>query len=174
MVSTTITDGNVYLFDGVVSSDNIIEANANEAVTIHAAKIDYDIQNEIGSYKKLVSRGDVGTKEPENKVRDTKKIEKVISVQGYLADEASESATQKRNNIISLMENKGALGLVWGTYGLSGRYQTLFNTSTKKVSVSKVKFTETAGMYADEDVTVESPPERKIDIQIQFVVGSSI
>ena len=171
MATTTIENGNVYLTNGTVSG-NTITHNTNEAVEIFSAKIDYDSNNELQSEPIPLSKGNRGVKTVHERVIDLKRFKKAITVQGLLVDEASESATAKRNNIISLAENKGGLRLVWGT---DGNYRTIFGDSnTDKVFIQKFKFTETTGYYGDVDVTAESPPERKIDIQLILVIGKDL
>lgn len=88
-----------------------------------------------------------------------------------MEDESTESANTKRSNLDTLGKTGNALTVVWGI----GNYQTSWksNTSPYGAFILKMMFTETGGIYG-ENVTGDSQPERKIDIQIQLVRGKDM
>ncbi len=196
MATTTITDGNIYVFIGTVST-NIITHNANELVKIHSTKIDYSYDNPIVFLPIPVSKGGRGVNTLLTRAIDLKRVKEVISVQGFLDDESGESATTKRDNLLTLGKSADwgstkpdnttggstdgsfarntSLAVLWGT---SGNYRTYWrpNDNAKINSgafILKMMFTETSGIVG-ENVSGDSQPERNIAIQIQLVRGKDM
>ena len=173
MVDTNIIEGCIYITTGnVKSSDtNVIESSANETVEIWSDKIDYDYQNTVAGIPITVSKGLRGTKDVETRAIDLKLVIISLSVNGQLADDTSESANTKRNNLLTLAKTKGGLRVLWG---LNGNYRTIFgNTNTDKAFITKMTFTETTGIQGDA-VTGDPQPFRKIGIIINFLIGKDI
>jgi len=139
------------------------------AVEIWSPKIEYDLDNQLINIPIPVGKDSVGTKTPYSRVIDLKRIGRAISVQGSLNDDADESATTKRNNLISLLEDKKGLSAIWGSF--RSNYLTQFGySSITKIFINKIKFTETAGIYG-EAVEGNPQPFRKIDVQLQLISG---
>lgn len=155
----TIINGCFYVSDGTT------------VVEIFSAKIDQNYDNAITQIPIPVSSGNRASGTPYSRVIDIKRIKEVVSVQGHLEDESTESANTKRNNLLTLGKTGDALTIVWGL----GNYQTIWqpNTPPYGAFILKMMFTETGGMYG-ENVTGDSQPERKIDIQIQLVRGKDM
>jgi len=163
----TIVPGNFYVSDGTTT------------VEIFSAKIDYNYDNAVGEIPIAVTpnQRDVlesASQEPYARIIDLKRIKEAISVQGVLGDESTESANTKRNNLLALGKTGGELTIVWNT----GNYQTLWLPETNPKDgtgafIKKMMFTETAGIYG-ENVTGDSQPERKIDVQLQVIRGMDI
>lgn len=170
MATTNIIPGTIYVTTGTISGD-VITHDANKAVEIWADKIDYDYQNTIGAIPIPVSKGKRGTKDVETRARDLKIVIISLTVNGSLADDSSESANTKRDNLLSMAKTEGGMKLLWGP---SGNYRTIFgNTSTDKVFITKMAFTETSGTQG-EAVASDPQPFRKIDIIINFLIGKDI
>lgn len=189
MATTTIVNGNVYVTALVDKSGNLTPSNAgvsgntithdsNKAVEIYSARIEYGYVNEIGGII-FKSRGNTDTNVP-NRIRDMKKIKKIVTVTGVLDDETSLRGITKRQNLLNMGEFDRALTLVWGT----GNYRTIFDASvnvdknnldatTHGVFILKMKFKETAGIYG---VPVASDPQpfTKHGVEIQFINGKDI
>ena len=170
MATTTIIPGNFYVTTGTVSG-NTITHDATKAVEIHSAKIDYDVANAVSNLPIPISKGNRGTTTPFERVIDLKRINKVVTVQGKLADDTAESGNTKRNNLITMLEDDGGVTIVWGP---SGNYRTIFgDTANDKAFFTKIGFTETSGTYG-EAVVGDPQPFRKIDVQVQFIMGKDL
>ena len=166
-MTTTIVPGNVYVTTGSVSG-NTITHDANKAVEIFSARVEYNYINKIGGFG-FKSKGNIDDDKP-RRIRDMKQIQKVITITGLLDDETSLKAITKRNNLLNLGEFERALTLVWGI----GNYRTIFLPSADKgVFILKMRFRETAGIYG-EPVIADPQPMTKHDIEIQFITGKDI
>ena len=166
-MATTIVNGNVYVTTGSVS-ENTITHDPDKAVEIFSARIEYNYVNAIGGFG-FKSKGNVDVDTP-RKIRDMKKIQKVITVTGILDDETTLRSITKRNNLLNMGEFERALTLVWGT----GNYQTIFKPSENKgVFILKMRFRETAGIYG-QNFAADPQPMIKRDIEIQFITGKDI
>lgn len=166
----TIVPGSFYLFNDSASlSTNSLTGGV--FVEIHSAVIEYDLQNEITAPPIPVV--DIGSEEPFQQVVDIKRIQKSITVKGVLEDDNvnSKNATSKRDDILTLLEDNNGINAVWGP---SGNYRTLFGDSTtNKIFINKVKFTESAGVYGDA-MTGDPQPHRKIDVHIVLFIGQDL
>lgn len=152
---------------GSISGDTITHAT-NKAVEIFSARVEYNYINSMGGFG-FKSKGNTETNIP-RKIRDLKKIQKVLTITGLLDDETSLRAITKRNNLLNMGEFERALTLVWGT----GNYRTIFLPSEDKgVFILKMKFRETAGIYG-ETVISDPQPLTKHDVEIQFITGKDI
>ena len=117
MATTTIVPGNVYiaslhdvdgnLISGSGVSGNTISHRANKAIEIFSARIEYGYINNIGGIL-FKSKGETETIKP-RRIRDLKKIQKVIVIAGILDDESSLRAITKRNNILDIAEFERSL-----------------------------------------------------------------
>ena len=175
MATTTIVNGNVYIAALHDTDGNLISGNGvsgttithrtNKAIEIYSARIEYNYINDLGGYG-FKSRGDTEEDKP-RKVRDQKKIQKVITVTGVLDDESALRAITKRNNLLNIAEFERSLTLVWGI----GNYRTLFTPDNDKgVFVLKIRFRESAGIYGT-SFAADPSPFIKYDIEIQFITG---
>lgn len=170
MATTTIIPGTIYVTTGTINGDTITHT-ANEAVEIWSDKIDYDYQNAVGGIPIPIPKGRRGDKDVETRARDLKIITISVTVNGGLNDDESESATTKRNNLLTMAKAKGGLKLLWGP---SGNYRTIFGeTEIDKAFITKMTFTETSGIQGD-TVTGNPQPFRKIGIIINFLIGKDI
>jgi len=167
----TVLRGMIYVTTGTVDG-NTITQDDGKAVEIFSPKIEFDLQNKIFKNPRPVASGDTGIIVPYDLIIDLKNIIRVILVTGILEDESGESAIEKRDNLINMMESQRGLKLLWG---LSGNYRTIFGeTDTDKIFVEKVKFTETAGKAGDADKAGDPGPLHKIEVQINFLVGKDV
>lgn len=174
-----ILDGFLYITTGTVKSNDTIDHVTNKAVEIFSEKIEYDYQNQSPIRPIPLSGGLIGTKEEGGKEpfainTGIKQIVEVISVQGFLTDGGSVSAKDKRNNLLSMAKNNRELTIVWGT--IANGDQTLWKRDVDNqqfgISITKMKFTETAGKYSES--STETTPLRKIDIQFQLTRAKDI
>ena len=177
MATTNIIDGNVYVTTGTVNGDTITH-ETNKAVEIFSARIEIGYINALGGIM-FKSRGNTATNVA-RRIRDLKKIQKVIIVTGHLDDETSLKGITKRNNLLNMGEFDIGWTLVWGR----GNYQSLFDASadvpsteleaiTHGVFILKMKFRETAGIYGSA-VSGDPQPMTKHDVEIQFIAGKDI
>ena len=166
--------GNIYITSGTVNTDNTITGGLT--VKIQTIKIDYNYDNPIGVVPISVSKGNRGTTNPHTRTIDLKRVNEVISVQGFLTDEALVSAKDKRDNLLALAKNTGELSVVWGYKHSSNDYQTVWRKGIAPYGafIKKMVFTETAGMYSEAPVggaSNQEPAERKMDVQVQLIRG---
>lgn len=171
MVETNIIDGNFYITTGEVKG-NLITHDDNKLVEIFSAKIEYDYQNQAPVRSIPLTGGQIGEKNPFSINIGIKKIVEVISIQGHLEDEDSESAKDKRNNLLTMGKKNRELTIVWGKTGDQTLWKRNTNSQEFGVSITKIKFTETAGKLSES--TVDTTPERKIDIQLQLTRGKDL
>ncbi len=173
MATKPIVNGVIYITTGTVSG-NVITYETNKLVEIWSAKIEYDYNNELISIPITVSKGNRGDITPFVRMIDLKRINEVITVQGSLEDEDSESAKDKRNNLLTMGKEDGALTVVWNED--SNNEQTLWTPDTSNNNyggfINKIKFTETAGKLSESKV--DTTPERKIDVNIQLIRGKDL
>ena len=175
MATTTTLPGNVYVaalhdndgnpISGSKVNATSIDHRANKAIEIFSARIEYGYVNAIGGYGQK-SRGQTETDKP-RKLRDMKRIQKVITVTGMLDDETSLRAITKRNNLLDVAENERLLTLVWGI----GNYRTIFSPdSNRGMFILKIRFREAAGIYG-ENFAADPQPLTKHDVEIQLITG---
>ncbi len=171
MTDTTIDAGNIYITDGSSTTTTITTTGSQKVVRITTTKSDYNYDNSIIQIPIPVSAGDRTSKTPYSRALDLKRIKEVISVQGFLADEETESAITKRDNLLTLGKNGDELTVVWGV----SSYQTLWERGVIPYGafILKMMFTETAGIVG-EPVSGNPQPERNIAIQIQLVRGKDL
>ncbi len=179
MATTTIVDGSVYvasLIDtdgnptGSISGDTITH-DANKAVEIYSARIEYNYTDDVGGIA-FKSKGKTDETKP-RRIIDLKRIIKTITVTGVLDDETSLRAITKRNDLLNMGEFQRTLTLVWG----NGNYRTIFdpvsNADKIGVFILKMRFRETAGIFGV-PVLGDPQPFTKTNVEITLVVGKDI
>jgi len=177
MVDTTIDAGNVYITDGTTNGTTITTTGSQIVIKIDpTTKIDYNLDNSVIPIPNPVSGGNRGTVNPFTRIIDLKKIAEVISVQGTLSNNANRRGITERDNLITLMKNRGELTVVWG----QGNYQTLFkkpgasdDVTLRGMAIVKLSFTEFAGIVGS-SFTGDAPPERQMDVQVQLIRGKDM
>jgi len=177
----TIDVGSVYITNSKDVTTTDISGNG-KTVKIRTTKLDQNYDNPVllipiplsfGNRKDAEDNED-GGKEPFARAIDLKRINEAITVQGFLVDEVSESSITKKNNLLILGKNKGALTLVWGQVP----YQTVWKPDKDPevnlgVFINKITFTETVGIVGD-TVNINAQPERNIAVQFQVVRGKDL
>ena len=175
-----IDAGNIYITNSTnVSTTDI---TGGKTVKIRTTKLDYNYDNPILVIPIPLSFGDrkdaedneEGGKEPFARGVDLKRITEAITVQGFLEDESDSSAITKRNDMLILGKNKGALTIVWGL----DPYQTVWKPTSSAeentgVFITKITFTETVGIIG-EPIPTNPQPERNIAVQFQVVRGKDL
>ena len=91
---------------------------------------------------------------------DIGRVKEIITVQGFLIDETTESAQEKKANLWTLTKDKSKVTIVWGT---GSRAQTASG------NINKVGTTETAGQIGESKTNYES--EKNFAVQLAFMVG---
>ena len=164
----SIDTGNLYITSGSVTGNTI---TGGTTVQIQTTKNDYNYNNALQKVPIPVSKGNRTTTTPYGRTIDIKRIDEAISIQGFLIEEPTSRAIDKRNDLITLGKTGDALTLVWG----QGNYQTIWkpDTSPYGVFIQKMMITETAGQ-AGIAYTGDPPPERSLAIQITFVRGKDM
>jgi len=99
---------------------------------------------------------------------DIGKVKEIITIQGYLVDDSTSSATQKKAYLITLAGDTRDVTISWG----SGS----FNQSAEG-NIQKVNFTETAGLLTDGTQIGASPttgnqPEKNFAVQLAIFIGT--
>tara|TARA_Y100000310_G_scaffold190777_1_gene190771 strand:+ start:1820 stop:2353 length:534 start_codon:yes stop_codon:yes gene_type:complete len=171
-IETTIEDGNLYITTGSVSG-NTITHDANKAVEIFAAKIEYDYQNTSPVRPIALSGGKVGLQDPIAMNTGVKMVVEVATGQGILIDDGDSTAVQKRDNLLTMAKLHKELVVVWGTTQ-SGQTLWKRDNDNKRygAGITKIKFTQTAGKYGE--TTGDTTGERKIDVQIQLTRAKDV
>lgn len=172
MADTEIDAGNIYITDGSIVGNNVISTSGSQKVVrIVTTKIDYNYDNPVFQIPIPLSPGNRSTTTSYSRAIDLKRIKEVVSVQGFLADEAAESAITKRDNLLTLGKTGDELTVVWGL----SPFQTLWQRGVIPYGafIIKMMFTETAGIVG-EPVSGSSLPERNIAIQIQLARGKDL
>ncbi len=177
--------GNLYITNG-----NLLNAAGNDSspytqisggttVQINLTqKIDYILQNVVTFIPIPISKGIRGTT-PYARALDLKRITETISLQGFLADEKTARAIDKRNSLITLMKTGNALTAIWGL----GNYQTVWRPNINPQTntgafFTKLQFTETAGLVGDAHTADAAAQQlfiaRNIAIQLQLGRGKDM
>src|SRR3990167_11530035 len=180
-MTTAIVDGIVYLTDGIVSGNNII--NETIAVAIFTNKADVIYENKLNVFPTPLSKGNTdptattptAQSTPYSRSVDLKKITESLTILGVLENESGESAITKRENLIRLGKYRRSLTVVWGL----GNYRTLWTDNPSKneygVFINRMQFGHEPGMIAgDSDVSNDPAPETKIKVNIQLTRGKDI
>jgi hypothetical protein len=170
---TEIDGGNAYLTTGSVSGNTITGGTTVKINT--TTKIDYTLQNDMSVLPSAISGGNRGNREPFSRIIDLKKIREELTITGTLAEETDERAITKRDNLIQMMRNEGALTLVWG----QTPHQTLIKVDTDNdlfgVFISRLGFSETSGFVGNEHTSDVSggtaKGERSTDVVIHLIRG---
>lgn len=136
-----IDQGNLYITTGTLNANPATTITGGTTVQINLTqKIDYILQNPIIFLAIPVSVGNRGNKTPSSRAIDLKMIRETISAQGFLAEDTTERAIDKRNNLIDFKRNKDALTIVWGR----GNYQTSWRPKVAPFGgfITKLQFTQ--------------------------------
>ena len=149
-----IDQGNLYITTGTLVGSPVTSITGGTSIHVNLTqKIDYIIINAIGFLPIPVSTGNRSTIKPFARAIDLKIITETLGVTGFLAEEETERAITKRNNLVTLMKEGNELKVVWGL----GNYQTVWKPSSNpKTSgdtggfITKLTFTEVAGKGAPE------------------------
>ena len=170
MPTKTLINGSFYLGSGSVTISGSTITYNDLLVEIHSGKIDHLYQNNLAIRPITESKGD-RPEEPITQITDLKKITETLTIQGFLEDETSESASSKKSNILTMGKNKGELNIIWN----QGEFQTYWfsnaNARQHGVFINRCLFTETAGKVGD---TANTAPERKIALTMTLVRGRDI
>jgi len=149
-----VDQGNVYITTGTLNGNPVTTITSGTTVHINLTeKVDHILINAVGFLPIPVSKGNRGAIQPFSRAIDLKTINETLAVTGFLAEEETERAITKKNNLIKFAKEGGELKVVWGL----GNYQTVWKPSNEpKVSgdtggfITKLQFTETAGKGAPE------------------------
>lgn len=137
-----IDQGNLYITTGTLNASPATTITGGITVQINLTqKIDYILQNPIIFLAIPVSVGNRGTTIPSSRAIDLKMIRETLALQGFLAEDTTERAIDKRNNLIDFSRNEDALTVVWGL----GNYQTSWRPKVSPFGgfVIKLQFTQT-------------------------------
>lgn len=179
MAATTLDAGNIYITDAPSSEITTTQINTGYTVIkIETQKIDYNYNNPVVKIAIPVSGGNRATKTAHSFIIDLKRIGEAISVQGFLADESTERAFTKRENLITLGKTKGELSVIWGLTNHQTAFKAKESAVLRGVFIEKMMFTETPGFVGESltaDVSAnECASERNIAIQITLVRGKDV
>lgn len=174
----SIDAGNIYITTGTVDGPPVTTITGTY-VKIATTKIDYNLNNPIAVLPIPVSKGGTpalqdNEQDPVQRAIDLKMIKETLAVQGFLEEETGERAITKRDNLLNFAKRERALKIVWGL----GNHQTLWQPEEDEkdgtgVFITKMVFTEVAGQVGV-GFTGDSPSERSIAVQIQFIRGKDM
>ena len=105
-MTTAIDPGNIYITSGTVSGNTI---TGGTTVDIQTTKIDQNMDNQVTILPIPISKGSRSSKTAYARAIDLKRIKEVVSVQGFLIEEPTSRAIDKKNNLLTLAKKGGAL-----------------------------------------------------------------
>jgi len=141
-MTVSVDGGNVYVFVGSIDASDVITGtnDDNDIVQISTVSVKHNFQKQITSldipvsFINQVRNG--GSSTPLTYLIDLLRIKRLITVDGWLDDEASQSALTKKNNIINLCQRGGNVQVVWGQNSTSTRQ--LYSGNFDKFEVAEV------------------------------------
>ena len=140
-----------------------ISATGQTSVTIWCTKLDHNLDKPIINIQ--IPRQTDGANSfsgtAVSYLIDIGRVKELISVQGFLIDDATTSATEKKANLMTITKDMSKATLSWGT---GNRAQTAVG------SINKVGFTETAGQIGESKTGYEI--EKNFAVQLGFMVGT--
>lgn len=143
-------------------SEVVISADGKTSVTIWVTKLDHNIDKPLVNIPlpRQKSSMDADTAWGSYLV-DIGRIKELITLQGTLIDETTESALTKKNNLFSIVGYKRAITITWGTGS---------NAQTRTGNISKVMTTETPGIVGEQQSGYYS--EKNFAVQLSLMVGT--
>lgn len=147
-------------------------------VKIWVTKLDHNVDKSLADFPvvRLVSAQD-SEQEPDSQLLDIGRVKEVITVQGYLVDESSESAQTKKTNLLKIVYHERSITVAWGTPDTAVPDNPRGREQSYTGNISKIGFTETAGI-----IGIQQGPagdtgyysEKNFAVQFSLIVGTSI
>lgn len=148
----------------------VLTASGFTSVTIWCTKLDHNFDKPLFDIQ--IPRNDqsmTSQTKPATWIVDIGRVKEIITVQGMLIDETTESALTKKWNLIKLMRYSKAVTISWGT---GNNAQTDKDKNVDIVgNINKVMFTETAGIIGSQQAGYYS--EKNFAVQFGFIVGTA-
>lgn len=117
-----------------------LSASGVTDVVIWATKVDHNFDKPFYEFNR--PRQDI-SEPPDTLIVDIGTLKEIITVQGWLDDEPTSAAEEKKNNLLNMIKNKRIVTATWGG-GVdgsgSGRKQTLSG------NIKKIGFQEVMGI----------------------------
>jgi len=153
-------EGEITLTGGKLVSGSFT-AGDTSAVKIWCNKLDHSMDKPIIAIPLPNQKAsmDAGVA-PTTLLIDLGRINRIISIQGFIIDETTESAQVKKDNLITTIEKYRTVQLTWGT---GSRAQTYLG------NIQKIQVTETPGIIGAQATNYES--EKNFAIQLSFIIG---
>ena len=140
-----------------------LSATGKTSITIWCTKLDHNLEKPIINLpiprQTDGSNGFSGT--ATSYLIDIGRVKELISVQGFLIDDSTTSATEKKANLITIMKDMSKVTISWGT---GNRAQSAIG------NINKSMITETAGQIGESKTGYEI--EKNFAIQLSFMVGT--
>jgi len=147
-----------------------ISASGFTSVVIWCTKLDHNIEKPVIAIdlpaNKAAIKGDKSSLDRwETYLIDIGKVKEIITIQGMLIDETTESALEKKNNLFLITGNAvtedDKATITWGTSS---------NEQTRNGTINKCMITETPGIIGVQKSGYYS--EKNFAVQLAFIIGT--
>jgi len=159
-------EADITITGGTIVSDSFVSEGVS--VDIWTTKLDHNLDKPLISVEKPRSAtdkkedADAGLPEGwESYLIDIGKVKEMITVQGMLIDETTESALEKKKNLMRIFGNHDSIQITWGTGN---------NAQTYAGSGTKCMVTETPGIIGIQKSGYYS--EKNFAVQFAIQVGT--
>lgn len=145
----------------------VISASGFTSVTIWTTKLDHNLEKPIIDIQ-LPEQKDAVDADKDSLARwasyliDIGRVKEIITIQGMLIDETTESALEKKENLFKICGNSRTTTVSWGIGS---------NIQTRTGNISKVMVTETAGIVGTQKSGYYS--EKNFAVQLALIIGTA-
>ncbi len=154
-----------------MAGEQIVTLSAEDtSVEIFTTKLDHSLDKPIVGIAIPRQKSAMAAIDSSVYLIDLGRVNQVISIVGYLDDEGTISAKDKKTNLITLLENHRVITLTWGT-DTSGKSQ---NKQEYIGNIQKVTITETPGIVVGSDgvATAGDSTEKNFAVMLSFLIGA--
>ena len=138
-----------------------ISATGQTSVEVWCTKLDHNVDKPLISIQVPRQKARMDAEDaPVNYNIDIGRIKEIITVQGFLADDITTSAQERKDNFLKIVYYERNPTITWGTGSRQQSYSG---------NINKVGFTETAGILGQQKANYES--EKNFGIQFALMIG---
>ena len=145
-----------------------ISASGVTAVTIWATKVDHNLDKPLIDIQipQQTDGANGFAGNSETYLIDLGRVKEIVTIQGMLIDESSDSALDKKDRLWQMAKTKSKVTLVWGA-----QTSKTYAPETITGNITKIGITETAGIIADEQKSGEYR-EKNYAVQLAVIKGT--
>ena len=154
-----------------MAGEQIVKLSASGAtdVLVWTTKLDHNLDKPVISINMPNFGDDMDNKvEPTTTNIDLGRVKQLITVQGFLYDDSSESALTRKTNLFKLVKFYRTVTITWGTDTGGGSQ----NEQTATGIITKCMTTETPGKIGTQGPTAGDSGEKNFAVQLALVVGT--